>query len=114
MDEEKVLTPEVCKKLRFISSNLDSTALLLGVAEEASEVAQAALKIVRASGDVFNPTPVSLEEAEVELRKELKDLLLVLFISEVDIEALLYEALSEDNEKIDRWAERIKEAKKNE
>lgn len=114
MDEEKVLTPEVCKKLRFISFSLDRTALLLGVAEEASEVAQAAMKSIRASGDVFNPTPVTLEEAGVELKEELKDLLLVLFVADVDVEALLYEALSEDNEKIDRWVKRIKEAQKDE
>lgn len=114
MDEEKVLTPEVCRKLRFISGSLDDTALLLGIAEEASEVIQAAMKLLRAKGTVFNPTPVTLEEAEEELKQELKDLLLVLFVAEVDVEDLLYEALSVDNKKIDRWAERIKEAIKDE
>lgn len=112
MDQRKVLTAEVCRKLRFIRGNLDRTALLLGIAEEAAEVIQAAMKVSRAFRDVFNPTPVTLEEAEKVLKDELKDLLLVLFVSEIDIEALLYESLSEDNAKIDRWVERIKKAKR--
>ena len=49
------------------------TELLAGVAEEASELAQAALKLRRVF-DGTNPTPVSEEEAIDHFEEEIADL----------------------------------------
>ena len=101
------------QKIKYIDDSLDDTAKLLSIAEEAAEVSQAALKVARASGAVFNPTPVTIDQAEKKLQEELKDLLIVLLISGFNVEELLEEAM-DDGYKINRWASRIKEAKKNE
>ena len=51
--------------------------MLEGLAEEAAELAQAALKLARVIRDE-NPTPVTAEEAEGHLAEEIVDVLLYL------------------------------------
>jgi len=59
---------------RIIRERLPKTELLAGLAEEASELAQAALKLRRAL-DRSNPTPVTAGEALDNLIEELGDVL---------------------------------------
>lgn len=61
----------------YILSKVPVAELLAQVAEEASELAQAALKVRRTFGS-SNPTPVSTEEALVQFEGEIADLLLCL------------------------------------
>lgn len=64
------LTLEIYKKM-------DTSELLTGLAEEAAELAQAALKLRRALYKL-NPTPMSEDEAYERLCEEAADVLLYL------------------------------------
>ena len=83
------------------------------LAEEASELSQAALKLIRASRLSGNPTPVSAREAEINLEEEIADVfvaLLALGYSPVmaDESNMRFEAI--EAEKINRWCKRLTEA----
>ena len=84
-----------------VSDILPKTEILAQLAEEASELAQAALKLIRAAEYSNNPTPITLQEAQVSLDEELHDVLAVaslLGIIEYD---------DDENPKWKRWAERL-------
>lgn len=92
---------DVMADKNYILSILDARTLLEQLAEEASELAQAALKLIRAVEYSNNPTPITLQEAEVGLDEELHDVLAVaslLGIIEYD---------DDENPKWKRWAERL-------
>ena len=100
---------------RIINQKLGARERLEVLAEEAAELSQAALKMIRAyrMGRVVNPTPLTPEEALENLFEEVADV-------EVAIESLgLYymnrgkiEKIKEKKRK--RWAERLKGAERNE
>lgn len=107
--------------IEFIASKLRREDILCQLAEEASELSQAALKLRRAITGT-NPTPVSVHNAKHALNEEIADVAVALegwFKSEVieigeeietgDIKSALG-ALA--NAKIARWAQRLK-AKEN-
>lgn len=56
----------------IIRKSMPVTELLAGLAEECSELAQAALKLRRAY-DQTNPTPVTIDEAMEDLYEEMAD-----------------------------------------
>ena len=92
---------DVMADKNYILSILDARTLLEQLAEEASELAQAALKLIRAAEYSNNPTPITLQEAQVSLDEELHDVLAVaslLGIIEYD---------DDENPKWKRWAERL-------
>ena len=111
--DEKPTAEEIFEKIKYIRDNLDDTGFLLAIAEEASEVTKAALKLVRAGGAVFNPTPVTEEEANDNLKEELQDLIMVLFTAGINVPRLAVDTINSGH-KLDRWVERIVEAKRNE
>mgnify|MGYP002517305781 FL=1 len=91
-------------ELYRINLALGVTELLAGLAEESSELAQAALKRRRAI-DQRNPTPVTVAEATDKLYEELADVLLVaaaLGINEYEVERHI-------RRKAARWISRIEE-----
>ena len=61
----------------YILDKLDERTLLEQLAEEASELSQAALKLIRAKGLNNNNTPVREQEAMLSLALEYMDLLMV-------------------------------------
>lgn len=73
---EMVMAGEI--RRNYIRAKLDRRTLLEQAAEEASELTQALLKLVRAEKLNNNPTPVSREEALNNVDEELDDLLFVL------------------------------------
>ena len=97
--------------LNYIKSNVSKKELLAQLAEEATELAHAALKYRRTLDDE-NPTPVSRNEAFKNL------------IEEIDDVALLLETLalkwrvefnsSSREKKLKPWVERLKKAQKGE
>lgn len=92
---------DVMADKNYILSVLDARTLLEQLAEEASELAQAALKLIRAAEYSNNPTPITLQAAQVNLDEELHDVLAVaslLGIIEYD---------DDENPKWKRWAERL-------
>lgn len=73
------------------------------LAEEAAELAQAALKVIRAEGMSGSITLVSAEEAHANLNEEVVDVLVVLAALNVEIfNAKLA------NEKAQRWVDRLR------
>lgn len=92
----------------FIRANLSKRAILEQLAEEASELAQAALKMIRASGHE-NPTPVTPEEAYRNIIEECADVstcLVALGYNTAKERLLISQTM---HEKQQRWVERIKE-----
>lgn len=98
------------EKLQIVQGKLDKRALLEGLAEEASELAQAALKLIRAMGSSKNVTPTSEEEAWEHLYEEIADIencTNALGICDEDF-------LDIQQEKIIRWADRLTEGQETE
>lgn len=100
--------------LEYIAANLSDEDILCQIAEEAAELAQAALKLRRAITGT-NPTPVSVDEALHNLHEEIIDVSLA---EKVYFEQNKYDLVGASgliaNGKAYRWAQRIKEGKKHE
>lgn len=84
----------------YIRANISQEALLEMLAEEATELAKAALKLARIHR-CENPTPVSSDQATSELLEEWSDVLLCGDI----LQLMNYPAMSEM--KLERWKRRI-------
>ena len=95
-----------------IRTKVPREELLAGLAEEAAELAQAALKYRRAL-DGTNPTPVTVQEAEVALHEEIADVSLYLAVLNMLVDATFPSKLIAKRmvEKLTRWAKRLQEAK---
>ena len=89
------------KYQEYIWSVLNDQELLEQLAEEAAELSQAALKLIRASGYSNNPTPVTEQEAEANLEEELHDVLAVASL------LAFIDCNNDENPKWKRWAERL-------
>ena len=92
-----------------LENYLPPTELLAQLAEESSELSQAALKLRRAL-DNTNPTPVSIAECEENLIEEAADVLLCLYVCGVDTDAFSHTGkrmLDIGKEKFDRWVKRL-------
>ena len=86
-----------------VLSHIDRRTLLEQLAEEAAELSQAALKLIRAERLSDNPTPVKISIATEQLNEEFADVLMA--ADAVGIPVLE----SCDNSKWRRWASRIRE-----
>ena len=95
----------------YIVANTDTLTILLALAEEASELSQAALKYARALGLVKHPTPITTGEALVNIKEELDDLVTVLLVAEYKDVAYPWNV---NWDKLSRWADRLRKAKDNE
>lgn len=91
--------------LNYVKENVDFKERLAQLAEEATELAKAALKYRRTLDDE-NPTPVSKDEAFKNLVEEIDDVVLCLdtlsFNRWVEFNSLQRE------QKLNRWVKRIK------
>lgn len=100
--------------LEYIATNLSDEDILCQIAEEAAELAQAALKLRRAITQT-NPTPVTKEKAADDLIEEYGDTVVACvayFIKHDLIDRKQVDILEQSNTKYSRWAQRIKEGKK--
>lgn len=88
-------------KLNTVNSLLDEDTILMQLAEEASELAQAALKLIRSKEPSINPTPISESKARQNLIEEFSDVLLV--AAELNIQGDI--DIMEHKEQ--RWIKRI-------
>lgn len=77
------------------------------VAEEAAEVSQAALKLIRAKELSWNPTPMDSGEAWENLCDEIIDLCLALDVCRFDVAGFAGYASSSQNPKLKRWVDRL-------
>ena len=99
--------------LEYIAANLSDEDILCQIAEEADELAKAALKLRRAITQT-NPTPMSMEEAEKNLIEEYGDSVVACvayFMKHDLIDRKYVDILEQNNPKYNRWAQRIKEGK---
>nr|DAU60590.1 MAG TPA: triphosphate pyrophosphohydrolase [Caudoviricetes sp.] len=95
------------KYQEYILNELGHRALLEQLAEEAAELSQAALKLIRAAGMSSNLTPVSEQKAKANLQEEISDVLAVIKLLKAAgvVESLSYE--DDENPKWQRWAKRL-------
>lgn len=89
-----------------VSDILPKTEILAQLAEEASELAQAALKLRRAL-DGTNPTPKSVEECRKALEEEYADVVNCIIASELFDDAAFSRMLMMRYEKELRWLDRL-------
>lgn len=85
-----------------IKKKMPVTELLAGLAEECSELAQAALKLRRVF-DQTNPTPTTEEEAIDHLYEEIADVKIYMSVLDVNNKEI-------DNiiqKKMERWSKRL-------
>lgn len=95
----------------YILDKLDERALLEQLAEEASELSQAALKLIRAKGLNENVTPKTEESVRINLIEEMLDCSMVMallcFKDKKILTAVLDDSDIGDTPKWKRWAERL-------
>ena len=112
-DEDKIVptsTLALCPEILFIREQLSPADQFGQVAEEAVELAHAAMKMQRILNGT-NPTPVTEKEALGKVMEEICDLYNALEVLKLDV-SLKYEGIRK--KKMTRWVERIKkEAKTN-
>lgn len=94
-------------EVEYIKSRLEKTERLLGLTEEALELALAALKLRRVL-DGRNPTPVTEEQATANLLEEYGDVLNTVEVLVTPTQQEL--AVLSRMEKRTRWVERLKAA----
>jgi NTP pyrophosphatase (non-canonical NTP hydrolase) len=93
--------------MNIIKQKVPVTELLAGLAEEASELAQAALKLRRVY-DGTNPTPVKEEDAQERLYEEMADVKLYCSMLKVNVKYISEMMLSKHK----RWEQRLMEDEK--
>lgn len=92
--------------VEFIREKIPDEELLCQLAEEASELAQSALKMHRVI-DGRNPTPVRMSEAWASLQEEVADVLLCLRVLGIDVhDSTVYR---KQETKLNRWVGRLRE-----
>lgn len=92
--------------IKFITDKVPQTELLAQLAEEATELAHAALKLRRIF-DSTNPTPVTYSEAMENLKEELADVqLLTIVLGFDEFGAEIYRTMQA---KLERWVQRLRE-----
>lgn len=92
-----------------VKKRLGDEDLLCQLAEECSELAQAALKMRRAMTGT-NPTPVGTDEAAMSISEEIADIMLVLHVLGYPYESRDLELIQ--NRKLTRWIKRLDEKRK--
>lgn len=94
------------EKLQYIVDCLPTEELLAQLAEEASELAQAALKLRRVE-DGTNPARISKEDAIKNLLEEIADVKLSIHLLGFDSEKAEEVCRDIMAEKTDRWADSL-------
>ena len=97
---------------QYIMSVLDDRTKLEQLAEEAAELSQAALKLIRATGLSNNVTLVDKKEALDNVKKEIIDVLMCVKACGFEFGDVSMVEAMENSLKWIRWAERLKVAKK--
>lgn len=110
-DEDNIVptsTLELCPEILFVREQLSPADQFGQVAEEAVELAHAAMKMQRILNGT-NPTPVTEKEAMGKVMEEICDLYNALEVLKLDV-SLKYEGIRK--KKMARWVERIQKGVK--
>ncbi len=92
----------------YVINRLDDRTKLEQLAEEAAELSQAALKLIRAKGLSNNVTPTSKKEALQNLGEEIMDVLMCIKAYDCELNVVDVVKAMENSPKWLRWAERLK------
>lgn len=95
--------------MKKVTDYLSPPELLAQLAEEAAELSQAALKLRRAMTG-YNPTPVTVAEADANLIEEAADVNLVLSLLLSD--NVISEIEEIKQRKLKRWLNRLEESQR--
>ena len=95
----------------YIANNISELAVLMALAEEASELSKAAMKVARAKGLLDNPTPISVKQAENDLIEEYNDVVNCIDVLNKMPSLTICVDVDLRKRKCRRWAERIKSYK---
>lgn len=98
-------------KTDLIADRMQTPALLEGFAEEAAELAQAALKLARVIRKE-NPTPVTAQAALENLIEEMADVYLYSEMVTYKLRISLRDVVRRENAKEERWLQRLAESEK--
>lgn len=98
-------------KTDLIAERMQTPALLEGFAEEAAELAQAALKLARVIRKE-NPTPVTAQAALDSLIEEMADVYLYSEMTTYKLRISLWDVVRRENAKEERWLQRLAESEK--
>jgi NTP pyrophosphatase (non-canonical NTP hydrolase) len=104
--EEKSMSVE--EAVEYVKSHLDARTKLEQLAEEAAELSQAALKLIRAKGLSNNVTPIDEKEALANVREEIIDVLACIKVYDYELDGVDVVEAMENSPKWLRWAERLK------
>lgn len=101
------------RAMNLVRENVPLSERLAILAEESSELAQAALKLRRAVDSSNNPTPISAQEAEKHLQEEIADVIVCLtacgkYIKSVETTGEIQKTM---DDKSARWIRRIMKEK---
>lgn len=110
-EEDNIVSTDtlaLCPEILFIREQLSPADQFAQVAEEAVELAHAAMKMQRILNGT-NPTPVTEKEAVAKVMEEICDLYNALEVLKLDV-SLKYEGIRK--KKMARWVERIKKGVK--
>lgn len=90
----------------YLVDNISARSMLEQLAEEASELSQAALKCIRTFDDTDNPTTIGFLEAMNHIKEEFTDVHLVADLLGIDKQTDVY------LRKLYRWIGRLEEHEK--
>lgn len=96
--------------LDYITNSISELALLVALAEEADELAKAALKLARAKKLINHPTPVSVEDATANLLEEYEDVAACFTILQRK-KMVQIQSNAGLEYKLNRWADRLAQNK---
>ncbi|MGM9529294.1 MAG: hypothetical protein ACI3XH_04770 [Phascolarctobacterium sp.] len=105
-EEEDAFRKQCEENNNYIKDNLSRRELLEGLAEEAAELSQAALKVIRAEKLNGNPTPLKAFDARENLAEEISDVMTMAYMLDI-LPAVFWP----DPEKMERWVKRVKKIK---
>lgn len=107
---EKPMTVEDAQV--YVMNHLGDRTKLEQLAEEAAELSQAALKLIRASDLCNNPTTITKEQALQNMHEEIIDVLMCARAYNCELECADFADAAENSPKWIRWVERLKGEKK--
>lgn len=101
------------KAMQYITNTLSEEALLRQLAEESMELAQAALKAIRAYPDSSNPTDIDPGEAYINLLEEVVDVANAYTALTGDWGAMAHlSTMCRNSPKWKRWCKRVRKAQR--
>lgn len=89
----------------YIVGNVNERTMLEQLAEEASKLTWAALKLIRTKGYSDNPTNIDVDVALGNIKEEMADTILLIDLVSMLLDAPPNNAISDC--KIKRWADRL-------